>query len=373
MNEHKLCPGFTFVCTAHSKDSASGTPMHSDVCTYAEVDMPDPPTPFCCWQLLHVITEFKAKAKSDPYLQYLDDKLGVLENGTDQGTANRGQMLSYAANQMDRQARLSLLSVGIYGSYARFFRFDHSSTVVSEAFDIHQDPWTLVEFFLRYAALTPQQRGFDPTVSPTTDAEKKLFHSHIKDYLQRVKDENLRLHPQAEGLGHGYFPILRVRVNDMDGSTHWYLICRPDSTVFNVIPCGRFTRGFFAVPVSPPSDRTAPVVVGDQKGKLFWLKDCWRPATHESEYAIYMDLKAKNVPNLPEVICGGDVCFGDDVQQSQNDAILADRRAVWVRPTSKALRHMVHHRIVQGLLIPLECVDSAKDLVYAGRDILECK
>ena len=374
MNKSNICPNFVFVRTADTKDPKASTPMRSDVGMYAASDLPPGVKAFCNWLLLHLIIEFKTSTTLDPYVQSPKDR-EILENGSDKSTENRGQMFAYIAQLLERQFRLFAFAIGIYGNYARFFRFDHSCVVVSERFDIHENARMLAEFFFRYSASNPQQRGFDPTITPATNPEKTLFRSHIQNYLKRVQQERLREHPQVRGLGDGYFPISRVQVNDTDGKLHWYLICRPDSPTLNVIPCGRFTRGFFAVPVSPPAILTnekPPVLVG-QKGKFYWLKDCWRPAIFESEYEIYTDLKAHDVPNIPEVICGGDVRFGGHVQQSKNATYLVNPQATWIRPTSRALRPMIHHRIVEGLLIPFECIDNAEDLVRASRDITECK
>ena len=85
---------------------------------------------------------------------------------------------------------------------------------------------------------------------------------------------------------------------------------------------------------------------------------------------IYRHLRATGVPNLPKVIHAGDVKTAECVQETVNHTLLSDPRAKsWRRPTDH-IRHMIHFRLVSELLIPLESVESAEDLLLVGRDIL---
>ena len=81
-------------------------------------------------------------------------------------------------------------------------------------------------------------------------------------------------------------------------------------------PCGRFTRGFVATPISPEGSTSFPrhsnfenAQSKKDKANLFWLKDSWRPNCDEPEITIYYELKAKSVTNLPEIIHTGDICI----------------------------------------------------------------
>ena len=145
---------------------------------------------------------------------------------------------------------------------------------------------------------------------------------------------------------------------------------------YNPTHRGRFTRGFIAV-LAPPTHgrardraRSGPSGQDDDKGKLYWLKDSWRPIRDKPELMIFADLKKKGVPNLPDVICGGDIFSDGKRQETRNDLYWIDPDATWLRPVTD-LRHMIHHRIVQKLLIPLNQVESARELLRVGRDVLE--
>ena len=113
----------------------------------------------------------------------------------------------------------------------------------------------------------------------------------------------------------------------------------------------RFTRSPCAALLAPPA---------------------WRPSCDEAELSIYNKLKAKGIPNLPDIICAGDIRDGDTFQTTLNDTVASERNHARARP-NKPIRGMVHHRIVSRLLIPLTSVRNAKELLLVGRDILTSK
>ena len=312
----------------------------------------------------------------DPYRQDFSSEQEGLEDPSFHSTDVRKQLLSHASLQMGHQFRLFTFAVGIFESRARFYRFDTSSVLVSECFNYHEDPKTLAQFFLRYSAMTPVERGLDPTVTLASPAEKKLYQSHIQDYLTRTKEQNLRRYPDIENIGNEDFPVSKVQVNDVSGGVRWYLVCKPSAMPYNSTHRGRFTRGFIAVPAPPSHGRardrahSGPSGQDDDKGKLYWLKDSWRPIRDKPELLIFADLKKKGVPHLPDIICGGDILSDGKRQETSNDLYWIDPDATWLRPVTD-LRHMIHHRIVQRLLIPLNQVESARELLRVGRDVLE--
>ena len=177
------------------------------------------------------------------------------------------------------------------------------------------------------------------------------------------------MHPDAKKLAGK--PVFRVQVNDLNGRLHWYLASRVDDVSGNRPPCGRFTRGFISTPTTPQTDNGKDMQTLDDKANLFWLKDSWRPSRNESELSIYNKLKAKGIPNLPEIICAGDIQDGPTLQSTSNDSVYSERNH-HTQPT-KPIHRMVHHRIVSRLLIPLTSVQNAKELLLVGRDVLNSK
>ena len=328
---------------------------------------------------MELFVQLKVKKRFDPYRSNLLDKNDSLEGSSEDSYRTLQQLFRFAASQMGYQSRLFLFVVGIYGTTARFFRFDTSAVIVSANFDYTKRPGLLAEFFLRYSSLSPSGRGLDPTVSLATSAEKRLFFAHIKRYLSRTKAKNLRRYPRVENIGREDAPIFKMQVNDANGSLRWFLVCKPSYIPINSSPCGKFTRGFIAVPLPATSEpmansgstaRTTLRSAVSENGKLYWLKDSWRPTDREPELAIYRCLQETKVGHLPEIICGGDVAVDSVTQETENDRLPVD--SSWRRP-ARAVRHRVHHRIVQGLLIPLWHAETTKDLLRAGRDALESK
>ncbi|KAK7688398.1 hypothetical protein QCA50_008771 [Cerrena zonata] len=374
MNDKKLCSSCLFIPTISSADEKHA---RCDVPPYPNIAVYPTGVTDKDWSSMEFFLQVKPEEYFDPYREEFSSDDDGLENPSDVSSRARDELFTYASLQMGHQFRLFTFAVGIYGSRARFFRFDPSACSVSASFNYYENPKMLAEFLLRYNTLTFTQRGFDPTAFPATEEERELYRSHIKDYLVRTERENLRQYSAIGQIGNESFPITKVQVTDLDGSQHWYLICKPSSIPFNLAPCGRFTRGFIAVPAQPPihdkhyrNNAGDFTISGDQKGRLYWLKDCWRPANGESESSIYRYLAEKNVPNLPEIICGGDVSMDGEIQETENDSFLTNPNAIWRRPTGE-IQHMIHHRIVQGLLIPLWYAESAKELLRAGRDALK--
>ena len=367
MNCKQLCPGYNlvFITPETFQNSARGHPSPTVALFHNDVERTS-------WTHMEFFVQAFNEGSADPF-QY-DFPASEEDISATRAVRVQKQLLQYAAIQMGHQHRLFTFALGIYGRLARFYRFDPSCIVVSEIFDYHDEPKTLAEFFLRYSTLSSAERGFDPTIIPATDAEKELYRLHIGDYLERVKEQNLRQYPRIRRVLTGDISILKIQVSDMDGKAHWYLGYRSPPPRLNSDPYGRLTRGYVVVPVSS-MDRSAngddmPSHKKCDKGKLYWLKDCWRTTKADSETEKYLHLKAAGVHNLPELVNGGDVLFGGEYQESENDSFLDDLDIPWTA-ASLNIQHMRHHRLVQSLLIPLWHVESARELVRAGRDSLE--
>ena len=356
MNTKQLCPGHNFVFI----DSGDAKAFFSPAYPCPSVAVYRNETKRTDWMGMELFVQMKQYESEDPYRhEFLVDGNTTPSH---ESVDSRKQLFQFAAFQWDHQHRLFAFAIGIYDSTARFFRFDPSSVAVSQSFSYRDNPKLLAEFFLRYSALSPTERGFDPTVTPATDMERELYRSHLKDYLQRVKEENLRVYPRIQQILNQNMPVFKIQVNDLEGRVHWYLGCSPPIVQFNSAPCGRLTRGYVAVP--------ALLTEASKKGRLYWLKDCWRSDHDESEPTKYQYLKTAGVPNLPELVHGADIIVENELQKTENYLLLQDDKILRA-PRSSRPQRMVHHRLVQGLLIPLWYVESARELLRVGRDTLE--
>ena len=244
------------------------------------------------WSSVDLFVQWRVNEERDGYRESFVGKQ-ILDDGSNYALEIRAQLFARAARMMDSQHRLFLFAVDIYGSRARFYRFDPSSVVVSEPIYYRDDPQPLYEFFSRYSLLSPARRGYDPTVLPATEAEKTLFRARIKEYFERVDVGELQEHPDVQKLSDR---VCKMQVNDMKGKASWYLASKCSMIPVHSSLCGRFTRGYIATPiprgsVTPP--RTYRKLPGaSQSGRLYWLKDCWRPDSVESETTMYDKFKA---------------------------------------------------------------------------------
>ncbi|OSX58251.1 hypothetical protein POSPLADRAFT_1049485 [Postia placenta MAD-698-R-SB12] len=94
----------------------------------------------------------------------VDDPIGK-ESEKNENTLTR--IAHHAQNIFVAQNRLFVFVVGIFGSSARIFRFDHAAAVVSEAFDYTERPDILREFLWRFVhplSTTSSVAGADPSI-----------------------------------------------------------------------------------------------------------------------------------------------------------------------------------------------------------------
>ena len=72
--------------------------------------------------------------------------------------------ISHVSEIFARQQRVFLFSISMAGSCARLCRWDRCGVVVTESFDIRQQPNILCEFLWRFATTSVVGRGHDITV-----------------------------------------------------------------------------------------------------------------------------------------------------------------------------------------------------------------
>lgn len=79
------------------------------------------------------------------------------------GKKARAQLIRYATQIMHHQHRMHLYMVCMTRSHARLLRWDRAGVLVSESIDLAAHPEQLLDFIHRFAQMTPEQRGRDPT------------------------------------------------------------------------------------------------------------------------------------------------------------------------------------------------------------------
>ena len=87
------------------------------------------------------------------------------------------QLRDHAVKVMRCGSRLCVFSVFVCHELAWLLRWDRAGLVVSEAFNLLEESRILPNFLYRFARMTDEQRGLDPTVSLASTEEVGLLHS----------------------------------------------------------------------------------------------------------------------------------------------------------------------------------------------------
>jgi len=251
------------------------------------------------------------------------------------------QLISYAASQFNCQQRLFLLSLGIFGDTARFFRWDRVGVVASEAFGYKKKPELLTEFLHRFSQPGAAERGYDPTAVPATKQEEDLLRESLR--------KSTHLHPNIElVLRDGDFPIwkLVVRNHGSDERKCSFLVGRPP--FFSNAITGRCTRGYVAFSLD--------------ESRLMFMKDTWRVDNDEiePEWKTYQILDEHKVTNILPLFCGDDVVDNAGKAQKTQDC------------GSEGDSPYIHSRMVQDAICkPLRNFKNSKELVQVIQDALQ--
>ena len=221
-----------------------------------------------------------------------------------------GQHLAYAAEVLSRQPRTFVFTIALSGSRARLLRWDRAGGVVTEAFDLREQPSLLCEFLWRFSQVTCVERGHDVSVQPTTEEEEKLFREVIESYarsqLDKDDDEALK-NAVAEHYkdGHVYaLDVVQQRPGPEEGETRRFLVSRPLVSSLGLV--GRGTRGYWA------TDTVSRSIV--------FVKDTWRfRDIPELEGTTIQHLTTLGVPFVPSVVWYGDVGGSLNVARSPHE------------------------------------------------------
>lgn len=302
-----------------------------------------------------LIIELKHKTSDDPFVDNLS-RLTV-ENDSDAGLENRGQLAHYAHEQFAQQHRCHMFQVIVFGCLARFLYWDRSGAIVTERFNYVEAPGHLATFLWRFSRTTDCARGLDPTVSPATEDETALFRKVLGDFIRSSKVAQCDELPWAYiTLDEGY-PVYVVQVQDHD-SYRAFLVSR--AFYVSLGPCGRSTRSF--------------LTCDPREQRLYVIKDTWKvddPSCLD-EWSTYRTLERESTPSLLPRICGGDVLVRG-CRQLTKVQDLSREPLPWRAPCSSFLRTHIHSRLVQEVGFPIQCLRNSRELVQVFYDVVLCK
>lgn len=212
-----------------------------------------------------------------------------------------GQHIAYAAEILARQHRVFLFSISLSGSRARFLRWDRAGCVVSEAFDVYENPEILCEFLWRFSQTSHVGRGHDMTVQPTGLDQERMFRRAIEDHVRfqlQVDGDQLE-NAISQHYVKGRAFIVRVFAQEAplgEVTIDEFIVSRPVASPLYI--AGRGTKGYCAVHAA--------------SGRVVFLKDIWCDsfAFTESEGEVLRTMKGVGVRYIPIVECHGFVADG---------------------------------------------------------------
>ena len=233
----------------------------------------------------------------------------------DRGRKTMGQLTEHAFKMMRRGSRLCVFSVFVCRELAWLLRWDRAGVVVSEPFNLLEQPKKLHDFLYRFANMTDEQRGFDPTVAFASKEEVELLRSPSKAGLETPWQQAAFANTLPKG-----WPVYTIKIPETD-----------------FIPPSRLTPTSDEAQntPSPSSSKTLKLIVGMAyfasnsitgratkcylayditENRVVFCKEYWRVDLPEShpEGDVYVDLHEHGVECIPTPIAAGDVRHGQN-------------------------------------------------------------
>ena len=209
-----------------------------------------------------------------------------------------GRSARYAHVVQTRQFRTCIYSIFVAGTTARLLRWDRSGVIVTESFNYKSKPGILAGFVWLVSKATPEQRGFDPSAIATNSKAERLrflnaIRKHVEEQLPGLSAKQIK-----EEVNKHYSPgaVMHLTVGTGD-EAYGVLVSRPMFTSHRTT--GQSTIGYWGVDCES----------GD--GEVVFIKDIWRKHTPEveTEGVLLKGLLDKEVRNIPELVCHGDVIY----------------------------------------------------------------
>ncbi|KAI0629909.1 hypothetical protein C8Q77DRAFT_1064573 [Trametes polyzona] len=273
-----------------------------------------------------------------------------------------GLYMGFVAEAFARQHRHAFYSIYLAGSRARLYRWDRAGCIVTEAFDIRENPERLCDFLWRFASTSDQARGHDTTVTNASPEQEIQFRDAIREHIRLqlgVEGEELE-----KALTQHYAPG-RVAIMDVyahrqpvvaTGDVYRFLISRPVVSPVKLV--GRCTWGYWAVGLVAPH--------------IFFVKDTWRFKSDKGvEGDLLWYLNDRKVRNVPVFAVHGDVPIYVPRDESEGESCAAD--PPWVcRIAGKtvSLHDQQRYRLVSDTVgYGLSTLQGTEELLHATFDV----
>ncbi|TBU58148.1 hypothetical protein BD310DRAFT_498387 [Dichomitus squalens] len=226
--------------------------------------------------------------------------------------SDRGQLIDYGIEVLNRQHRLFYFAIVVLDDTARLLRYDRTGITMTSKFDYLERPEVIGRFFYRLSRATRMERGYDPTVVPSSAEEDKLFRGLSARFAPGSTEAQALVNAASAG-----WPVHKITINApfSDGekavSRHdatlerHFLVGKPAFMGRSLV--GRGTKAFVAYDM--------------MNDRVVFIKDSWRSYTRDSasEYKTYLQLRARITTGhlfIPTLLGGGDVMFEGSRQKT---------------------------------------------------------
>ncbi|TFK52756.1 hypothetical protein OE88DRAFT_1656324 [Heliocybe sulcata] len=313
--------------------------------------------------------EVKAVDKEDPFHADERDPTKPLSMKLSQlNTWN--QIQDYATRAFRSRARCSLVAIGVFGNYARLFRWDHSLAMVSRGFEYKKNSELLWQFIAYFGAPGYHGAGLDPTVGDYVELGRLAVPGLEQKYV-RARDKNL-LSPTVSVMGDDDLRKQSSVITMPSSSTddeEKYITIGPPLFSSNAV-LGRGTRTWLAVPVPGTVDH--PERSNDDHFVI--IKDSWRDVSRACEGDIYKEIygDAGHAYGIARIRSDTDL-YDPDRDDSDGSNDVHHTIAEWVSEfLGRRFRRRIHHRtIMDSVGIDLGRFKSTRDLLEGIRDAVK--
>ena len=335
------------------------------------------------WRNISTVFEVKSTVKGDP-----------MEYASRDNDDTLVQLAKSARNILISQSRLFVFVVGIYGHFARIFRFDRAGAVCSQRFNYHEDPSPLRKFLWRLVHPIHENCdivGADPTVRLSTQADRDGIEAALRAAKIEHTSETWKTCRWVTVQEAGEKGDARFLLHDL-----------------HFLNPGLFSRatavwaGLQVDEAGHPTDPTAREEEGKPKGRRVIVKDAWQQLARRPETEHYRQiyasislqvLRSAGVADsrdskverdammkvwdeawtgLAEFVAGEDLGAGEIQQEVETRVGHQTSTAVYQYPTAHQLLERSHTRTVSKTVgKPISDFECTKEMTQALMDAIE--
>ncbi|EPQ56808.1 hypothetical protein GLOTRDRAFT_127209 [Gloeophyllum trabeum ATCC 11539] len=282
-------------------------------------------------------------------------------------TKTFNQVQEYGAVAFQVRPRCYLLGVGFYDDVARFYRWDRSVLIFSEAFNYKKDCTPLVKFLNGFAKYGNMTMGIDSTIKLGAPDHfprpllRRIYHraieEHVIDPPSKVQDGMLASQS---------FEIAAPANQTETKSESYTTIGGPLFKARSLQ--GRGTKTWLAVPTATTE---STCLGGKEIEQCVIIKDSWREADRLPEKTIYDRIhESGHIFGVARCRAGFDV--ESVVEESVKLCHRTCAASLNARLPRARYRERIHYRcVLESVGIPLSQFSSTRQLVEAVRDAVK--